>query len=242
MSFIELQGVQKSYGDTQVLKSIDFSVEKHQVICLIGASGSGKSTMLRCINALETIEGGEIRLNGDVISGPGVDVNALRRRVGMVFQSFNLFPHMTVLENLMLGQVKLLGRSKAEAKQRSLALLERVNMVHRAGYYPDQLSGGQQQRVSIARAMALDPEVLFFDEPTSALDPISTSKIEELTMELKDRYTIVIVTHNMQQAARCSDYTAYMYLGNLVEFGATEQLFFKPTRKETEDYITGRFG
>ena len=238
MSFIELQGVQKSYGDTQVLKSIDFSVEKHQVICLIGASGSGKSTMLRCINALETIEGGEIRLNGDVISGPGVDVNALRRRVGMVFQSFNLFPHMTVLENLMLGQVKLLGRSKTEAKQRSLALLERVNMVHRADYYPDQLSGGQQQRIAIVRAIAMDPEVLLLDEITSALDPELVAEVLNIVRELaRDGMTMLLATHEMTFAAEVADQVVFLEQGRILEQGPPAQIFRNPREERTREFL-----
>jgi polar amino acid transport system ATP-binding protein len=238
MSFIELQGVQKSYGDTQVLKSIDFTVEKHQVICLIGASGSGKSTMLRCINGLEAIDGGEIRLDGDVISGPGVDVNALRRRVGMVFQSFNLFPHMTVLNNLMLGQVKLLGRSKVKAKERSMALLERVNMAHRAGYYPDQLSGGQQQRIAIVRAIAMDPEVLLLDEITSALDPELVAEVLNIVRELAvDGMTMLLATHEMSFAAEVADQVVFLEQGRILEQGPPEQIFRNPREERTREFL-----
>jgi polar amino acid transport system ATP-binding protein len=221
-----------------VLKSIDFTVEKHQVICLIGASGSGKSTMLRCINGLEAIDGGEIRLDGDVISGPGVDVNALRRRVGMVFQSFNLFPHMTVLNNLMLGQVKLLGRSKVKAKERSMALLERVNMAHRAGYYPDQLSGGQQQRIAIVRAIAMDPEVLLLDEITSALDPELVAEVLNIVRELAvDGMTMLLATHEMSFAAEVADQVVFLEQGRILEQGPPEQIFRNPREERTREFL-----
>lgn len=238
MSFIELSGVQKSYGATQVLQSIDFAVEKHEVICLIGASGSGKSTMLRCINALETIDGGQILLGGDVISGPGVDVNALRRRVGMVFQSFNLFPHMTVLENLMLGQRKLLLRSKAEAEARSMELLKRVNMDHRAGYYPDQLSGGQQQRIAIIRAIAMDPEVLLLDEITSALDPELVAEVLNIVRDLaSDGMTMLLATHEMTFAAEVSDTVVFLEQGRILEQGPPEQIFRDPKEDRTREFL-----
>ncbi len=238
MSFIELSGVQKSYGATQVLQSIDFAVEKHEVICLIGASGSGKSTMLRCINALETIDGGQILLDGDVISGPGVDVNALRRRVGMVFQSFNLFPHMTVLENLMLGQRKLLSRGKAEAEARSMELLKRVNMDHRAGYYPDQLSGGQQQRIAIIRAIAMDPEVLLLDEITSALDPELVAEVLNIVRDLAgDGMTMLLATHEMTFAAEVSDTVVFLEQGRILEQGPPEQIFRDPKEARTREFL-----
>lgn len=238
MSFIELHEVRKYYGATEVLKSIDFSVEKHEVVCLIGASGSGKSTMLRCINALETIDGGQILLDGDVISGPGVDVNALRRRVGMVFQSFNLFPHMTVLENLMLGQVKLLGRGRARAEERSRELLKRVGMEHRSDYYPDQLSGGQQQRIAIIRAIAMDPEVLLLDEITSALDPELVAEVLNIVRELaRDGMTMLLATHEMSFAAEVANKVVFLEQGRILEQGPPEQIFRAPKEERTREFL-----
>lgn len=164
MSFIEIEGLRKVYGSHEVLQGIDLSVERHQVVSLIGASGSGKSTLLRCLNALEPINGGRIMIDGDVVSGPGVDQNRLRRKVGMVFQSFNLFPHLSVEENIMAGPMRLLGEGREAARDQARALLDRVQLGHRAEYYPDQLSGGQQQRVAIVRAIAMRPEALLFDD------------------------------------------------------------------------------
>lgn len=238
MSYIELEGVQKFYGPTEVLKSIDFQVERHEVVCLIGASGSGKSTMLRCINALETINSGRIWLDGDVISGAGVNVNALRRRIGMVFQSFNLFPHMTVLENLMIGQRKLLGRSPEEAKARSMALLARVNMEHRAEYFPDQLSGGQQQRIAIIRSIAMDPEVLLLDEITSALDPELVAEVLNIVRELAgDGMTMLLATHEMAFAAEVADKVVFLEQGRILEQGPPEQIFRDPKEERTRAFL-----
>ncbi|GAA1632732.1 amino acid ABC transporter ATP-binding protein [Leucobacter chromiireducens] len=238
MSFIELDRVQKFYGTTEVLKSIDFSVDAHEVVCLIGASGSGKSTMLRCINALETIDGGEIRIDGDVVSGAGVNVDRLRRRVGMVFQSFNLFPHMTVLENLTIGQRKLLGRGADEARERGMALLERVNMAHRANYYPDQLSGGQQQRIAIIRAIAMDPEVLLLDEITSALDPELVAEVLNIVRELAgDGMTMLLATHEMAFAAEVADQVVFLEQGHILEQGPPEQIFRDPKEARTREFL-----
>lgn len=238
MSFIELESVQKYYGSTEVLKSIDFSVEAHEVVCLIGASGSGKSTMLRCINALETIEAGQIRLGGDVISGPGVDVDRLRRRVGMVFQSFNLFPHMTVLQNLTIGQRKLLGRSSADAEARGMELLKRVNMEHRANYYPDQLSGGQQQRIAIIRAIAMDPEVLLLDEITSALDPELVAEVLNIVRELAaEGMTMLLATHEMTFASEVADKVVFLEQGHILEQGSPEQIFRNPKEARTREFL-----
>lgn len=238
MSFIELQGVQKFYGKTEVLKSIDFAVEKHEVVCLIGASGSGKSTMLRCINALESIDGGEIRLEDDVVSGPGVDVNALRRRIGMVFQSFNLFPHMTVLQNLVIGQRKLLGRSQEDAVERGMTLLDRVNMGHRADFYPDQLSGGQQQRIAIVRAIAMDPEVLLLDEITSALDPELVAEVLNIVRQLaSDGMTMLLATHEMSFASEVSDKIVFLEQGRILEQGPPDQIFKNPQEARTREFL-----
>jgi phosphate transport system ATP-binding protein len=238
------------YGDTQALRDINMVIPEKRVTAFIGPSGCGKSTLLRCFNRLnELIQGvrteGRIRLRGDDIFAPSVDIANLRRRVGMVFQKPNPFPK-SIYENVAYGlriqgirNRRVLDRA-VENALRSAALWDEVrDRVHDNAL---GLSGGQQQRLVIARAIAIEPEVLLLDEPASALDPISTLKIEELVYELKQNYTIVIVTHNMQQAARVSDYTAFMYLGDLIEFGETKNLFTNPRQKQTEDYITGRYG
>ena len=171
MALLEIDAVRKCYSDDEVLKGVSLSVDSHEVVCLIGASGSGKSTLLRCINGLETIEGGQIRFEGDVVSGPGVNFVELRRQIGLVFQSFNLFPHMSVMRNVTIAPIKIGGLSRSAAEERARVLLRRVGLEEKANAYPDQLSGGQQQRVAIARAMAMEPKVLLLDEITSALDP-----------------------------------------------------------------------
>ena len=238
------------YGRFHALKGIDLDVPEHKVTAFIGPSGCGKSTLLRTFNRMfelypEQRAQGRVLLDGEDLLASPQDVALLRARVGMVFQKPTPFP-MSIHDNIAFG-VKLFERLNAadmdervEWALRKAALWDEVK--DKLQHSGAGLSGGQQQRLCIARAIAAQPEVLLLDEPCSALDPISTAKIEELIAELKSDYTVVIVTHNMQQAARCSDYTAYMYLGELVEFGATEQMFFKPERKETEDYITGRFG
>jgi phosphate transport system ATP-binding protein len=246
----DVRGLNLFYGQTQALKGIDLRIPRHRVTAFIGPSGCGKSTLIRCFNRMNDLIDicrveGQILLDGQNIYGPSVNVAHLRRRVGMVFQKPNPFPK-TIFENVAYG-LRLMGvneRTKlleaVEAALRRAALWDEVkDRLDQSGL---SLSGGQQQRLVIARAIALEPEVLLLDEPASALDPISTAKIEELLHELKGRFTIVIVTHNMQQAARVSDYTAYMYLGEMIEFGVTDEIFIKPRRKETEDYITGRFG
>lgn len=247
---IEVKNLSLYYGDKQALRQINMVIPRQRVVAFIGPSGCGKSTLLRCFNRMNDlvdscrIEGSIIHEGRDIYA-PGVNVAQLRRRVGMVFQKPNPFPK-SIYENVAYG-LRLLGiKDKAQLDdtvERSLkgaALWDEVK--DRLDSNGLSLSGGQQQRLVIARAIALEPDVLLLDEPCSALDPISTAKIEELLIELKTRFTIVIVTHNMQQAARVSDYTAYMYLGDLIEYGETEQIFFKPNRSETEDYITGRFG
>jgi phosphate transport system ATP-binding protein len=238
------------YGKFQGLKNINLEVAERRVTAFIGPSGCGKSTLLRTLNRMYSLYPGqravgEIMFNGRNILDAGVDLNTLRAKVGMVFQKPTPFP-MSIYDNIAFG-VRLYENLSARAMDERVewALVkaamweEAKNKLKQSGM---ALSGGQQQRLCIARAVAVKPEVLLLDEPTSALDPISTAKIEELISELKTEYTIAIVTHNMQQAARVSDYTAYMYLGELIEFGATDELFLKPSRKETEDYITGRFG
>jgi phosphate transport system ATP-binding protein len=238
------------YGKFHALKNINLQIPQNQVTAFIGPSGCGKSTLLRVFNRMfelypEQRAEGEVLLDGENILKSKKDVALLRAKVGMVFQKPTPFP-MSIFNNIAFG-VKLFEslnttdmEERVEWALRKAALWTEVkDKLHQSG---SSLSGGQQQRLCIARGIAIKPEVLLLDEPCSALDPISTAKIEELITELKSDYTVVIVTHNMQQAARCSDYTAYMYLGDLMEFGSTEQMFFKPTRKETEDYITGRFG
>ena len=239
---IDVKNLKKSFGDVHVLKGITTHVNKGECICIIGPSGSGKSTFLRCLNLLEKPEEGEITVNGQQLLDPKLNVDKFRENVGMVFQHFNLFPNMTVLKNITLAPVRLGKWNATEADQKARVLLKRVGLEEKADVYPGKLSGGQKQRVAIARALAMNPQVLLFDEPTSALDPISTSKIEDLAVELKSKYTIIMVTHNMQQAVRISDNTAFFLLGEMVEYGKSDQLFSMPQDKRTEDYITGRFG
>lgn len=247
---LEVKNLNFYYGNFHAIKDVNMSIKENKVTAFIGPSGCGKSTLLRAFNRMfELYPGqraeGEILLDGENILTSSVDISLLRAKVGMVFQKPTPFP-MSIYDNIAFG-VRLFEKlSKGEMDERvewaltKAALWDEVkDKLRQSG---NGLSGGQQQRLCIARGVAIKPEVLLLDEPTSALDPISTAKIEELISELKNDYTVLIVTHNMQQAARCSDYTAYMYLGELMEFGETDQIFVKPTRKETEDYITGRFG
>jgi phosphate transport system ATP-binding protein len=238
------------YGRFQGLKDINLDVAERHVTAFIGPSGCGKSTLLRTLNRMYSLYPGhravgEIILDGENILADGVDINMLRAKVGMVFQKPTPFP-MSIYDNIAFGVGLYERLSARQMDERVEWALTKAAMWDEAKDKLTQsgmaLSGGQQQRLCIARAVAVKPEVLLLDEPTSALDPISTAKIEELITELKEDYTIAIVTHNMQQAARVSDFTGYMYLGELIEFGATDELFLKPKRKETEDYITGRFG
>jgi phosphate transport system ATP-binding protein len=247
---LEVRKLNFFYGKFQGLKNIDLDIAEKRVTAFIGPSGCGKSTLLRTFNRMYSLypgqrAEGQINFYGENILDDGQDLNMLRARIGMVFQKPTPFP-MTIYDNIAFG-VKLyetLSRSEMDdrvewALTKAALWKEVKDKLTQSGL---SLSGGQQQRLCIARSVAVKPSVLLLDEPTSALDPISTGKIEELVHELKSDYTIAIVTHNMQQAARCSDYTAYMYLGDLIEFGETKEIFMKPERKETEDYITGRFG
>ncbi len=238
------------YGKFHALKGINLEIPENRVTAFIGPSGCGKSTLLRVFNRMfelypEQRAEGEILLDGENILTSKDDVALLRAKVGMVFQKPTPFP-MSIYDNIAFGVKLFESLSATDMDERVEWALRKSALWGEVKDKLDQngssLSGGQQQRLCIARGIAIKPEVLLLDEPCSALDPISTAKVEELIVELKEDYTVVIVTHNMQQAARCSDYTAYMYLGDLVEFGSTEQMFFKPTRQETEDYITGRFG
>jgi len=247
---LEVRNLNFFYGAFQGLKDINLNIEQGKVTAFIGPSGCGKSTLLRTLNRMYDLypgqrAEGEINFYGQNILEPGQDLNLLRSRIGMVFQKPTPFP-MSIYENIAFG-VRLyekLSRSEMDervewALNKAALWTESKDKLNQSGL---SLSGGQQQRLCITRGVAVKPSVMLLDEPTSALDPISTGKIEELINELKHEYTIAIVTHNMQQAARVSDYTAYMYLGSLVEFGKTDEIFIKPKRKETEDYITGRFG
>ena len=245
-----IRGLQFYYGKFHALKNVELDIAERRVTAFIGPSGCGKSTLLRTLNRMYSLYPGQraegrILLNGRNVLDAGTDLNLLRAKVGMVFQKPTPFP-MSIYDNIAFG-VRLYERlSSRQMDERVEWALTKAAMWDEARDKLRQsgmaLSGGQQQRLCIARAVAVKPEVLLLDEPTSALDPISTAKIEELISELKQDYTIAIVTHNMQQAARVSDFTAYMYLGELIEFGETDQIFLKPARKETEDYITGRFG
>ena len=238
------------YGGYQALKRINLDIPEHKVTAFIGPSGCGKSTLLRTLNRMfelypEQRAEGEINFEGENILKSKLDIAILRAKIGMVFQKPTPFP-MSIYENIAFGVRLFEKMSKGEmdervewALQKAALWTEVKDKLHQSG---NGLSGGQQQRLCIARAIAVKPEVILLDEPCSALDPISTAKVEELIIELKEDYTVVIVTHNMQQAARVSDYTTYMYLGEMIEFGETRQMFMKPARKETEDYITGRFG
>jgi phosphate transport system ATP-binding protein len=247
---IAIKNLDFFYGDSKALKSINLSLLQYRVTAFIGPSGCGKSTLLRVLNRMYDIYPGqravgEVLLDGKNILDPSVDVNLLRARVGMVFQKPTPFP-MTIYDNIAFG-IKLYEKlpkseldGRVEAALKGAALWNEVK--DKLGASGLSLSGGQQQRLCIARTVAIKPEVILFDEPCSALDPISTAKVEELIDELKSQYTIAIVTHNMQQAARVSDFTAFMYLGDLIEFGETSQMFTSPEQKATQDYITGRFG
>ncbi len=247
---LEVRNLNFYYGQFHGLKNINMNVAEHKVTAFIGPSGCGKSTLLRTLNRMYSLypgqrAEGEINFYGQNILDPKQDVNLLRARIGMVFQKPTPFP-MTIYDNIAFGVKLYESLTKSEMDDRvEWALTKSAlwgEVKDKLGQNGMSLSGGQQQRLCIARSVAVKPSILLLDEPTSALDPISTGKIEELVHELKEDYTIAIVTHNMQQAARCSDFTAYMYLGELIEFGATDQIFFKPTKTQTEDYITGRFG
>lgn len=247
---IEIKNLDFYYGKYKALKNINLTIPEKKVTAFIGPSGCGKSTLLRTLNRMfelypEQRAEGEINFEGENILKSKLDIAILRSKIGMVFQKPTPFP-MSIYENIAFGVRLFEKMSKGEmdervewALQKAALWTEVKDKLHQSG---NGLSGGQQQRLCIARAIAVKPEVILLDEPCSALDPISTAKVEELIIELKEDYTVVIVTHNMQQAARVSDYTTYMYLGEMIEFGETRQMFMKPARKETEDYITGRFG
>jgi polar amino acid transport system ATP-binding protein len=239
-ALVEIDNVHKCYGDDEVLRGVSLDVDSHEVICLIGASGSGKSTLLRCINGLETIEGGEIRFEGDVVSGAGVNFVELRRRVGLVFQSYNLFPHMNVMRNVTIAPIKIGGLSRAAAEERAQILLSRVGLAEKAGAYPDQLSGGQQQRVAIARAMALEPKVLLLDEITSALDPELVNEVLRLVRDLAQQgMTMIIATHEMGFAREVANTVCFLHDGQILERGTPAQIFETPREDRTRSFVRG---
>ncbi|NMD07085.1 MAG: amino acid ABC transporter ATP-binding protein [Phyllobacteriaceae bacterium] len=238
MAFLEMIDVEKSFGPVQVLRGTNMRVNEHQVVCLIGPSGCGKSTLLRCINQLEPIQSGEIRLEGDRVSGPGVDVNRLRQKVGIVFQSFNLFPHMTVLENVTLAPTKVLRLSKAEADERAMGLLKRIGMDVKAGEYPDRLSGGQQQRVAIVRALAMEPRLMLLDEITSALDPELVSEVLNIVRDLASQgMTMLLATHEMGFAREVASKVCFLHQGVVHEEGPPEQIFGDPKEERTRAFL-----
>ena len=227
MSLLEMKNIKKSFDDVEVLKDISLKVEKGEVLCIIGPSGSGKSTLLRCATNLETKDSGEINYQGSF---------------GLVFQNFNLFPHHTVMKNIVNAPIKVQKRDKDEVYKEAKSLLKKMGLEDKENAYPCELSGGQQQRLCIARALTVDPEVLLLDEPCSALDVKSSAVIEEMLTELKKQYTIVIVTHNIAQARRISDYGAFLLGGRLVEWGESDQLFGCPAQEETRAFLAGIYG
>jgi len=236
--FLQLAGVVKHFGANQVLRGIDLGVGEHEVVSLIGASGSGKSTLLRCVNALEPIDGGTITLQGKLVSGPGVDVDRHRRDVGIVFQSFNLFPHMTVLRNIILAPRQVLRLSRRDAEQRADALLERVGLLEKRNDYPDSLSGGQQQRVAIVRALAMQPRLLLLDEITSALDPELVAEVLSIVRELAhEGMTMLLATHEMSFAREVSSRVVFLDGGVICEQGEPEQMFTAPANPRTQAFL-----
>ena len=238
-NIIEIQHLEKNFGSHKVLSDIDFSVKKGDVTTIIGVSGSGKSTLLRCINVLETPSGGKILFHGNDIDEKGFSVTDYRAKVGMVFQSFNLFSNMTVLQNCMVGQVKVLGKKKAEAEEKAKYFLEKVGMLPYINAKPKQLSGGQKQRVAIARALAMEPEVLLIDEPTSALDPQMVGEVLTVMRQLaKEGLTMIVVTHEMAFARDVSNHVVFMKDGVICEEGTPEDIFANPKKEETKDFLS----
>ncbi len=237
-AFLEVDDVHKCFGANEVLRGATLSLDEHQLVCLIGPSGCGKSTLLRCVNALETIDAGEIRLEGERVSGRGVDLNALRQDIGIVFQSFNLFPHMSVLANVTLATTKVLKLSKADAVERAHVLLDRIGMWDKRDDYPDRLSGGQQQRVAIVRALAMQPRVMLLDEITSALDPELVAEVLTLVGELaREGMTMLIATHEMGFARDVASKVVFLYQGKVEEAGPPDQLFRDPHSERTRSFL-----
>ncbi|WP_237208901.1 amino acid ABC transporter ATP-binding protein [Rothia nasimurium] len=236
---VTITDLHKSYGEVEVLKGINVSVAPGEVVCLIGPSGSGKSTLLRCVNLLETPNSGTIEVAGHAVTDPDVDIDAMRRSVGMVFQQFNLFPHLTVLENCTVAQIKVLKRSKAEAQKIALANLEKVGLADKAARHPDQLSGGQQQRVAIARALSMNPALMLFDEPTSALDPETVGDVLGIMRQLaSEGMTMIVVTHEMAFARDVADRVVFMDGGVVVEEGPSDEVIGNPQHERTKLFLS----
>ncbi|WGU95653.1 amino acid ABC transporter ATP-binding protein [Paenibacillus dendritiformis] len=235
---IEIRDLHKSYGELNILKGLNMTIEQGEVVVVIGPSGSGKSTLLRCLNLLETPTAGDILFEGMKINDKKHDINATRAKMGMVFQSFNLFPHMSVMDNITLAPIKVKGKSKAEAEATAMDLLKKVGLADKASAYPDQLSGGQKQRIAIARALAMEPHVMLFDEPTSALDPEMVGEVLEVMKSLaRDGMTMVIVTHEMGFAREVGDRIVFMDGGHIVEQGPSQQLFSAPQHPRTQEFL-----
>ncbi|MFI1158559.1 amino acid ABC transporter ATP-binding protein [Streptomyces sioyaensis] len=235
---IEVAGLRKAFGELEVLRGIDFSVARGEVVCVIGPSGSGKSTLLRCVNLLEEPTAGRVTVAGTEVTDPDVDIDRVRRRIGMVFQAFNLFPHLNALENLTIAQRRVLGRDRAEAERIARANLERVGLSDKAAAYPAQLSGGQQQRVAIARALSMEPELMLFDEPTSALDPELVGDVLAVMRALaQDGMTMLVVTHEMSFAREVADRVVFMDGGVIVEEGTPEQVVGAPQHERTRTFL-----
>jgi polar amino acid transport system ATP-binding protein len=235
---IELVDLHKRFGDLEVLRGVSLTVQPREVVCVIGPSGSGKSTLLRCVNRLEEATSGEIRVEGEDVRDPDCDIDRVRRKIGMVFQSFNLFPHLTVLANCTLAQRKVLGRSKAEAEAQARAMLERVGVGEKAGEHPIRLSGGQQQRVAIARALCMGPDMMLFDEVTSALDPELVGEVLAVMRQLADDgMTMLVVTHEMGFARRVADRVVFMDGGVIVEEGPPDQVLDAPRQDRTKKFL-----
>ena len=238
MSFVQLESVSKSFGSLQVLEKVSLEVERHNVVCLIGASGSGKSTLLRCINLLEQVDEGTIVVDGQEITNGHVDLNALRRKIGIVFQAYNLFPHMTVLDNIQLAPRKVRGVRPQLARATALELLERIGLADKADEFPDRLSGGQQQRVAIARALAMGPELMLLDEITSALDPQLVSEVLNLVRGLAETgMTMIVATHEMSFAREVADKVCFLDGGRIYEEGTPEQIFTEPREVRTREFL-----
>ncbi|MGX9134365.1 amino acid ABC transporter ATP-binding protein [Rummeliibacillus sp. JY-2-4R] len=236
---IHIKSLHKNFGNLEVLKGIDYEVKEKEVVCVIGPSGSGKSTFLRCINLLEEITDGEILIGGVKVNDPKTNINEIRTEVGMVFQQFNLFPHMTVLDNITMAPMKVRKITKSEAEKLALELLDKVGLRQKADNYPEQLSGGQQQRVAIARALAMKPKIMLFDEPTSALDPEMVNEVLDVMKQLADEgMTMVIVTHEMGFAREVGDHVIFMDGGYIVEQGKPEDIFGTPQNERTKAFLS----
>jgi polar amino acid transport system ATP-binding protein len=237
-SFVDVRNVSKRFGDLEVLKHVSLDVAEHNVVCLIGASGSGKSTLLRCINLLEQVDEGSIVVDGQEVTNGSIDVNALRRKIGIVFQAYNLFPHMTVLDNVTLAPRKVRRARQREARDTALELLQRIGLADKADEFPDRLSGGQQQRVAIVRALAMEPKLMLLDEITSALDPQLVSEVLNLVRELADTgMTMVIATHEMSFAKEVADKVCFLDAGVICEEGQPAQIFSEPREPRTREFL-----